>query len=101
WRSDVCSSGPNSGGPALVTATAERWQRIAGCPVVEGYGLTDTSPVATANSYGKLARLGSVGIPVAGTALKVIDDNGVEQPLGERGELCIREIGRASCRERG
>jgi long-chain acyl-CoA synthetase len=80
----------NSGGTALVKATAERWQQITGCSVVEGYGLTETSPVATTNSYGKLARLGSVGIPVVGTSLKVIDDDGVEQPLGERGELCIK-----------
>jgi long-chain acyl-CoA synthetase len=80
----------NSGGTALVKATAERWQQMTGCSIVEGYGLTETSPVATTNCYGKLARLGSVGIPVVGTTLKVIDDNGVEQPLGERGELCIK-----------
>jgi long-chain acyl-CoA synthetase len=80
----------NSGGTALVKATAERWQQMTGCPIVEGYGLTETSPVATTNCYGKLARLGTVGIPVAGTTLKVIDDEGVEQPIGERGELCIK-----------
>ncbi|WP_137974468.1 long-chain-fatty-acid--CoA ligase FadD2 [Pseudomonas sp. F(2018)] len=80
----------NSGGTALVKATAERWQQMTGCSIVEGYGLTETSPVATTNCYGKLARLGSVGIPVVGTTLKVIDDDGVEQPLGERGELCIK-----------
>ncbi|MBS7663388.1 long-chain-fatty-acid--CoA ligase [Pseudomonas lalucatii] len=80
----------NSGGTALVKATAERWQAITGCPVVEGYGLTETSPVASTNAYGKLARLGSVGVPVPGTAFKVIDDEGNEQALGERGELCIQ-----------
>jgi long-chain acyl-CoA synthetase len=80
----------NSGGTALVKATAERWQQMTGCAIVEGYGLTETAPVATTNCYGKLARLGTVGIPVAGTALKVIDDDGVEQPIGERGELCIK-----------
>ena len=79
----------NSGGTALVKATAERWQAITGCTVVEGYGLTETSPVASTNPYGNQARLGTVGIPVPGTAFKVIDDDGVEQPLGERGELCI------------
>lgn len=79
----------NSGGTALVKATAERWQAITGCTVVEGYGLTETSPVASTNPYGNKARLGTVGIPVPGTAFKVIDDDGVEQPLGERGELCI------------
>ncbi|UXY54348.1 long-chain-fatty-acid--CoA ligase FadD2 [Pseudomonas tohonis] len=80
----------NSGGTALVKATAERWQAMTGCSVVEGYGLTETSPVASTNPYGSLARLGTVGIPVPGTAFKVIDDEGAELPLGERGELCIK-----------
>ncbi|WP_372875686.1 long-chain-fatty-acid--CoA ligase FadD2 [Pseudomonas sp.] len=80
----------NSGGTALVKATAERWQAITGCTVVEGYGLTETSPVASTNPYGDQARLGTVGIPVPGTTFKVIDDDGNEQPLGERGELCIK-----------
>ncbi|MDH4558345.1 long-chain-fatty-acid--CoA ligase [Pseudomonas sp. BN417] len=80
----------NSGGTALVKATAERWQSMTGCSVVEGYGLTETSPVASTNPYGSQARLGSVGIPVPGTAFKTIDDNGNELPLGERGELCIK-----------
>jgi len=80
----------NSGGTALVKATAERWQAMTGCSVVEGYGLTETSPVASTNGYGKLARLGTVGIPVPGTAFKVIDDDGHELPVGERGELCIQ-----------
>ncbi|WP_166359840.1 long-chain-fatty-acid--CoA ligase FadD2 [Pseudomonas akapageensis] len=80
----------NSGGTALVKATAERWEALTGCRIVEGYGLTETSPVACTNPYGDKARLGSVGIPVVGTALKVIDDAGNEMPIGERGELCIK-----------
>jgi len=80
----------NSGGTALVKATAERWEALTGCRIVEGYGLTETSPVASTNPYGQLARLGTVGIPVAGTAFKVIDDDGNELALGERGELCIK-----------
>ncbi|MFG5860023.1 long-chain-fatty-acid--CoA ligase FadD2 [Metapseudomonas sp. CR1201] len=80
----------NSGGTALVKATAERWQALTGCAVVEGYGLTETSPVASTNPYGSQARLGTVGIPVPGTAFKTIDDAGNELPLGERGELCIK-----------
>ena len=80
----------NSGGTALVKATAERWKQVTGCAVVEGFGLTETSPVVTTNPYGAGARLGTVGIPVPGTALKVIDDNGVELPIGERGELCVQ-----------
>lgn len=80
----------NSGGTALVKATAERWQAMTGCAVVEGYGLTETSPVVSANPYGDKARLGTVGIPVPGTALKVIDDEGRELGIGERGELCVK-----------
>ncbi|WP_137818757.1 long-chain-fatty-acid--CoA ligase FadD2 [Pseudomonas sp. 2FG] len=80
----------NSGGTALVKATAERWQAITGCPVTEGYGLTETSPTASVNPYGSKARLGTVGMPVPGTAFKVIDDDGHELALGERGELCVK-----------
>ncbi|WP_213879950.1 long-chain-fatty-acid--CoA ligase [Pseudomonas sp. dw_358] len=80
----------NSGGTALVKSTAERWQRVTGCRIIEGYGLTETSPVACTNPYGSLGRLGTVGIPVVGTGLKVVDELGVELPLGESGELCVR-----------
>ena len=80
----------NSGGTALIKATAERWEQLTGCSITEGYGLTETSPVACANPYGGKSRLGTVGIPVPGTLVKVIDDNGIELPLGERGELCIK-----------
>ena len=80
----------NSGGTALVRSTAERWEQLTGCPIIEGYGLTETSPIATANPYGTHARLGTVGMPVPGTLAKVIDDEGAELPVGERGELCIK-----------
>jgi long-chain acyl-CoA synthetase len=80
----------NSGGTALVKATAERWAQVTGCGITEGYGLSETSPVACVNPYGARARLGSVGLPVVGTALKVIDEQGNELPQGERGELCVK-----------
>ncbi|WP_338660303.1 long-chain-fatty-acid--CoA ligase FadD2 [Pseudomonas bubulae] len=80
----------NSGGTALVKTTAERWERLTGCRIVEGYGLTETSPVASANPYGPQARLGTVGMPVPGTLMKVISDDGNEVGLGERGELCVK-----------
>ncbi|MBW8453515.1 long-chain-fatty-acid--CoA ligase FadD2 [Stutzerimonas stutzeri] len=82
--------GTNSGGTALVSAVAERWKNMTGCTVVEGYGLTETSPVVCANPHGEHSRLGTVGLPVPGTTLKVIDDEGNALPLGERGELCVK-----------
>ena len=80
----------NSGGTALVKATAERWEKLTGCRIVEGYGLTETSPVASTNPYGIHARLGTVGMPVPGSIMKVIGDDGVDLGLGERGELCVK-----------
>ncbi|WP_120993683.1 long-chain-fatty-acid--CoA ligase [Stutzerimonas urumqiensis] len=82
--------GTNSGGTALVSSVADRWKSLTGVTVTEGYGLTETSPVVSANPHGEKARLGTVGLPVPGTALKVIDDEGNELPLGERGELCVK-----------
>ena len=80
----------NSGGTALVKATADRWEQLTGCRIVEAYGLTETSPAASCNPCGALARSGTVGTPVPGTAMKVIDDFGTDLGLGERGELCIK-----------
>ncbi|MBQ0741949.1 MAG: long-chain-fatty-acid--CoA ligase [Pseudomonas sp.] len=79
-----------SGGTALVKATAERWQGKTGSLIGEGYGLTECSPVVCSSPGDGLARLGSVGLPVPSTAIKVIDENGVELPVGERGELCVK-----------
>ncbi|AMB85498.1 long-chain fatty acid--CoA ligase [Pseudomonas agarici] len=85
-----CLKLTNSGGTALVKATAERWEKVTGCRITEGYGLTETSPIVCANPYGNGGRLGSVGIPVPGTALRITDEQGIEQPLGQPGELCIK-----------
>jgi long-chain acyl-CoA synthetase len=82
--------GTNSGGTALVSAVAERWKGMTGVTVTEGYGLTETSPVVSANPHGQGARLGTVGLPVPGTTLKVINDEGNELAVGERGELCVK-----------
>jgi long-chain acyl-CoA synthetase len=80
----------NSGGTALVKAVADRWTSFTHCAVSEGYGLTETSPVVTANPRNEYLRPGTVGLPVPGTTLKVINDEGVEMPIGERGELCVK-----------
>ena len=78
-----------SGGMALQRATAERWQQVTGCPICEGYGLTETSPVASVNPIENI-QLGSIGIPVPSTQFKVIDDEGNDLPQGSIGELCIK-----------
>ncbi|MBI6561798.1 long-chain fatty acid--CoA ligase [Pseudomonas syringae] len=78
-----------SGGMALQQAAAERWKQVTGCQVCEGYGMTETSPVATVNPS-QYVQMGSIGIPVPSTLCKVIDDAGNELAFGETGELCIK-----------
>ena len=78
-----------SGGMALQLATAERWEKVTGCKICEGYGMTETSPVATVNPIDSV-QIGTIGIPVPSTLCKVIDDDGKEMPIGERGELCVK-----------
>jgi long-chain acyl-CoA synthetase len=80
----------NGGGMAVQQATAEKWLKITGCPVVEGYGLSETSPVATINRMDIHDFNGSIGLPVPSTEIAIRDDNGQDMPLGERGEICIR-----------
>jgi len=80
----------NGGGMAVQQATAEKWQRITGCAVVEGYGLSETAPVATINRLDLPAFNGSIGLPVPNTDIAIRDDDGRDVPLGERGEICIR-----------
>nr|WP_279386516.1 AMP-binding protein [Motiliproteus coralliicola] len=78
-----------SGGMALTMDAAKQWEQVTGCGILEGYGLTETSPAVTFNQPGKV-QLGSIGIPIPLTQLKVVDDEGVELPTGQPGELCIR-----------
>ncbi len=80
----------NGGGMAVQQATAEKWARLTGCPVVEGYGLSETSPVATVNRLDLDQFNGSIGLPVPNTDIAIRDDAGHDVPLGERGEICIR-----------
>jgi long-chain acyl-CoA synthetase len=78
-----------SGGMALTDAAAREWQELTDCSVVEGYGLTESSPVVTLNPPG-YARLGSIGIPLPGTEISIRTNDGVELPVGEPAELCVR-----------
>ncbi|KPC32896.1 Long-chain fatty acid--CoA ligase [Pseudomonas syringae pv. cilantro] len=78
-----------SGGMALQQAAAERWKQVTDCPICEGYGMTETSPVATVNPIQNI-QMGTIGIPVPSTLCKVIDDAGNEVAFGERGELCVK-----------
>lgn len=85
--SDMRFSG--AGGMALTVNVAQEWTRITGCEVFEGYGLTECSPVVTVNPPGKV-KLGTVGPAVPETLLKVVDDNGNELDLEEKGELLVK-----------
>ncbi|MFJ4346706.1 long-chain-fatty-acid--CoA ligase FadD1 [Pseudomonas sp. NPDC089401] len=78
-----------SGGMALQLSVAERWKTVTGCAICEGYGMTETSPVAAVNPA-EANQVGTIGIPVPSTLCKVIDDAGNELPLGEVGELCVK-----------
>jgi long-chain acyl-CoA synthetase len=78
------------GGMAVQKAVAERWKQVTGIPLVEAYGLTETSPAATINPFDIPEYNGSIGLPVPSTEVAIRNDNGVDVPLGERGELCVR-----------
>lgn len=78
-----------SGGMALTRNAAERWEKMTGCGVSEGYGLTETSPVVSFNPPGH-GQLGTIGIPAPSTEVQVIDEEDNVLPSGEPGELCVR-----------
>jgi long-chain acyl-CoA synthetase len=80
----------NGGGMAVQKATAEKWLKVTGCPVVEGYGLSETSPVATSNRLDGSEFTGTIGLPIPSTEIRIRDDDGRDLPLGEAGEICIR-----------
>ena len=78
------------GGMAVQRPVAERWQKITGCTIAEGYGLSETSPVATANRFDAEEFSGTIGLPIPGTDIAIRDEKGKDLPLGEVGEICIR-----------
>ena len=79
-----------AGGMALHASVAARWEEVTGTPIVEGYGLTESSPVLTFNPLGGLVKPGTVGIPLPGTVLRCTDDAGADVAPGEPGELRAR-----------
>ena len=87
WSGLVISVG---GGMAVQSATAKLWLEKTGCPIVEGYGLSETSPSATCNPVDSAAYSGNIGLPMPNTELKLLDDDGREVPMGTPGEIAIK-----------
>jgi long-chain acyl-CoA synthetase len=78
------------GGMAVQEAVAIKWKEVTGCPLIEAYGLTETSPGATINPLDLPAYNGSIGLPLPSTDVILRDDDGKTVPLGQPGEICIR-----------
>jgi long-chain acyl-CoA synthetase len=78
------------GGMAVQKAVAERWKQVTGTALIEGYGLTETAPSATANPLNSAEYTGSIGVPMSSTEVELRDDNDRSVPLGQPGEICIR-----------
>jgi long-chain acyl-CoA synthetase len=79
-----------AGAMALQKAVAERWKSMTKVPIFEGYGLTETSPVASCNPIvGGLDQVGTIGMPLPSTNMKLINDQGEEVPQGQEGEICV------------
>ena len=75
---------------AVQKAVAERWKQVTGVPLIEAYGLTETSPAATMNPLDLPEYNGAIGMPIPSTDLVLRDDAGHDVPLGEAGEICIK-----------
>jgi len=79
-----------AGGMALHESVATKWQEVTGTPIVEGYGLTESSPVISFNPLGGKVKVGSIGIPVPSTLMRCVDENGKPVKQGEAGELVAK-----------
>ncbi|MGE5130906.1 MAG: long-chain-fatty-acid--CoA ligase [Sphingomonadaceae bacterium] len=80
----------SGGGMAVQKAVADRWQQVTGTVLLEGYGLTETSPVATMNPFDLKGYSGSIGVPIPSTDIEIRDDAGKTLAVGEVGEICIK-----------
>jgi long-chain acyl-CoA synthetase len=80
----------NGGGMAVQKAVSDKWLKITGVPIVEGYGLSETSPVATSNLADSREYNGTIGVPFPNTEIVILDDAGEPVPLGQPGEIAIR-----------
>jgi long-chain acyl-CoA synthetase len=78
------------GGMAVQQAVADRWVKMTGCPILEAYGLSETSPGATSNPADAIAFTGTIGLPIPSTEIAILDDDGQPVALGEAGEIAIR-----------
>ena len=78
------------GGMAVTSSVAKLWLEKTGCPIVEGYGLSETSPSASCNPTNSKAFSGTIGVPIPGTYFKLLDDDGNEVPQGQPGEIAIK-----------
>jgi len=78
------------GGMAVQKAVADRWLEVTGCSITEGYGLSETSPVATANLFSSKEFTATIGVPLPSTEIAIRDDDGNDLPAREVGEICIR-----------
>jgi len=87
WKNLKVSVG---GGTAVQAAVAKLWLEKTGCPICEGYGLSETSPSTTCNPTNSKAYTGTIGLPLPGTWLKLLDDDGNEVPTGQPGEIAIK-----------
>jgi len=80
----------NGGGMAVQEAVAKRWYERTKTPIIEGYGLSETSPCVTCNPTTATEYTGTIGLPMPSTEISIRDDSGNELPVGEAGEICIR-----------
>jgi long-chain acyl-CoA synthetase len=78
------------GGMAVQQAVAEKWRKVTGKPLIEAYGLTETSPAVSINPLDMVEFNHSIGLPVSSTEVSIRDDNGEEAPIGQPGELCVK-----------